>query len=80
MKLFLLSLTFLSSVISINLFAADDPVASITFSNPIDENKVSLYTNLNSEAKLNIMHKPTHIQYIPPRYTHTTVNKNKSKA
>jgi len=43
--------TFLFFTISINLFAVSEPVASIIFSNPVQQNNISLVTNTNSNAE-----------------------------
>lgn len=36
---------------SLNLLAVDDPVASIIFNNPVEENNISLFVNSNSGAE-----------------------------
>lgn len=50
MKSFRFLITVLSVLVAIPGFV-DDPVATITFSDPIDENNISLYTNSNSSAE-----------------------------
>lgn len=51
MKLILLIITIILFSLSLNLVAQNTPVASITFSNPIEENNISLVVNTNSNAE-----------------------------
>lgn len=51
MKPVILVSTFLFLVLSIKLLAVNDPVADITFSNPVHENNISLVINTSSDAE-----------------------------
>ncbi len=51
MKLIRLVLTGISLAFSIILFAATDPVATITFTNPVQENNLTLFTNTSASAE-----------------------------
>lgn len=51
MRLSTLLLAILLATTPISLFAMDDPVASILFSAPLEENNISLFVNSNSSAE-----------------------------